>query len=454
MDGGVILEAAVGAGEAGYRASVSTWRELQRLDAERPWLLDAGLALGVAAAAMLSAGTTAAPAQLGLIAVIAAGYALRRRAPLTVLVTTGALVVTMIALGYTTAVIGAGLFLVAYTVAAHRPLRATLIGAGYALTLLVAIAAAFPARMPWEALGTNIALFVGAFVLGRAARLQRRTARLEAERAALASRMRDEETRHAVTEERLRIARELHDVVGHSLGVIALQAGVCARIVEADPVEARAGMLAIADRSRSSLREVRQILGAVREPDGPLVATPGLADADALFAGFRDAGLAVEVERTGTPWPLPTTLDHAAYRVLQEALTNVVRHASTDRAWVRIGFTPESLELRIRDRGVGGYGPPAGGLAGMRERVTACGGRLSAGAAAEAGYEVVVTLPRHGEGDSEREQPGDEGHSGVGEPPMEMPPAAGAGRTTLGGEQPPEKARHQKAGLPRNGDDR
>lgn len=376
---------------------MSTWRDLQRLDAERPWLLDAGLALGIAAAALLSAGTTATPLQLGLIVAIAAGYALRRSAPLPVLLVTGALVVAMIALGYTTAVIGAGLFLAAYTVAAHRPLRATLIAAGYCLTLLIAIAVVFPARMPWEALGTNVALFVGAFVLGRAARLQRRTARLEAERAALASRMRQEETRHAVTEERLRIARELHDVVGHSLGVIALQAGVCARIVDSDPAEARAGLLAIAERSRSSLREVRQILGTIREePDESPGPAPGLADAEALFAGFRDAGLRVDVERTGSPWPLPAALDHTAYRVLQESLTNVVRHASTDRAWVRIGFAPVQLELRVRDRGVGGDGPAAGGLIGMRERVAAGGGRFSAGSVDDGGYEVVATLPRNG----------------------------------------------------------
>lgn len=392
----VILRIAVGLRRARYVARVSTWRDLQRLDAERPWLLDAGLALGIAAAALLSAGIAAVPLQLGLIVVIAAAYALRRTAPLPVLVVAGALVVAMIALGYTTAVIGAGLFLAAYTVAAHRPLRATLIAAGYSLTLLIAIVVVFPARMPWEAFGTNVALFVGAFVLGRAARLQRRTARLEAERAALASRMRAEETRHAVTEERLRIAREVHDVVGHSLGVIALQAGVCARIVDSDPAEARAGLLAIAGRSRNSLREVRQILGAIREPDEPAGPVPGLADADALFADFREAGLRVDVERAGSPWPLPSALDHTAYRVLQESLTNVVRHAATGRAWVRIDFAPERLELRIRDRGNGGGGPVAGGLAGMRERVTAWGGRLSAGPVEGGGYQVAVTLPRDG----------------------------------------------------------
>ena len=374
-----------------------TWHDLQQMDAERPWLLDCGLALGIASAAMLSAGTAATPLQLGLIVAISAGYALRRRAPLPVLVVSGALVATMIALGYTTAVIGAGLFLAAYTVAAHRPLRTTLIGAGYCLTVLVAIAAAFPERMPWEGFGTNVALFVGAFTLGRAGQLHRRTARLEAERAELASWKQQEETRHAVTQERLRIARELHDVGGHSLGVIALQAGVCARIVDSDPAEARSGLLAIAERSRSSLREVRHILSAIRETDEPDCPAPGLANTDTLFSGFSDAGLRLEVERLGEPWPLPTALDHTAYRVVQEALTNVVRHAGTDRAWVRIRFEPDRLELRIRDHGVGAAGPEAAGLAGMRERVGAWGGRLTAGPIEGGGYEVVAMLPRDGD---------------------------------------------------------
>ena len=186
-------------------------------------------------------------------------------------------------------------------------------------------------------------------------------------------------------------------MVGHSLGVIALQAGVCARIVDSDPAEARSGLLAIAERSRSSLREVRHILSAIRETDEPDCPAPGLANTDTLFSGFSDAGLRLEVERLGEPWPLPTALDHTAYRVVQEALTNVVRHAGTDRAWVRIRFEPDRLELRIRDHGVGAAGPEAAGLAGMRERVGAWGGRLTAGPIEGGGYEVVAMLPRDGD---------------------------------------------------------
>ncbi len=373
---------------------MSTWRDLQRLDAERPWLLDLALSLGIAAAALFSIGADASPGHLALILGIATGYAMRRLAPLPVLIGTGLAVVAMIALGYPTAVIGAGLFLAGYTVAAHRPLHQTLIAAGYALALLVALAVVYPERMPLAGFGTNLALFAGAFVLGRSARLQRRTARLEAERAELASRMRRESTRHAVTEERLRIARELHDVVGHSLGVITLQAGVCARIVDSDPGEARAGLLAIAERGRESLREVRQILAVMRDPDEPTGPLPGLADAESLFAGFRDAGMHLEVKRVGTPWPLPAAADHAAYRVLQESLTNVVRHAAADWASVRIDFAPERLEVRVIDHGAGGSGPAGGGLIGMRERVVACGGRLSAGPTEGGGYRVVAVLPR------------------------------------------------------------
>lgn len=229
--------------------------------------------------------------------------------------------------------------------------------------------------------------------LGRAGQLHRRTARLEAERAELASWKQQEETRHAVTQERLRIARELHDVVGHSLSVIALQAGVCARIVDSDPAEARSGLLAIAERSRSSLRGCEHILSAIRETDEPDCPAPGLADTDTLFSGFSDAGLrlggtsrrAVAAARRSRPHRLPGGA---------EALTNVVRHAGTDRAWVRIGSNLTGSSCGSVTTVWGAAGPEAAGLAGMSERVGAWGRRLTAGPIEGGGYEVVAMLPR------------------------------------------------------------
>lgn len=378
---------------------MTTWQGLLRLDRERPWLMDAALALGLLAAALFAAAATGSVPvpHVVLMVVTAAGYAARRGAPLLVFIVTGALVVVMITLGHGTAVIGAGLFLLAYTVAAHRSVAVTTIAAAYAVAILIVIAVGFPDRMPLGELATNLALFAGSFVLGRAARVHRAAARLEAERSALAERVQLKEAQATLTEERLRIARELHDVVGHSLGVIALQAGVGARMVESDPAEARAALLAIADRSRESLREVRQILGAVRDAE-TTVPHPGLAAVPELVADLAAAGLHVDLEQQGEPWPLTPAMDLTAYRVLQESLTNVVRHAGTDRAQVTIYYTPDALELRIIDRGRGAApgSSPASGQRGMRERMTAWGGSLSVGPAAGGGYEVIARLPRPG----------------------------------------------------------
>jgi len=363
-------------------------------------VLDLALALSLFLASVAAAwlvGPVTLPHAV-LLALAAAPYAWRRMAPLPVLIVAAAVVVALIAAGHGTVVIGSGLFLLAYTVAAHRGVRSTLVAAGFCLVLLVAIAVGFPGQFtPGEA-ATNLALFAGAFAVGRATRGQRDSARLAAERAALAERVQAEQARTALSEERLRIARELHDVVGHSLAVIALQAGVGARVAEADPGEARAALEAIAARSRGSLQEVRQLVGAMREQPAADSRLPGLAELPRLVADMAAVGLAVDVEQTGEPWPLGPALDLTAYRLLQESLTNVARHAGTDRAWVRVHFTPDVLELRVRDRGRGPTGTASGsGQTGMRERVATWGGTLAAGPAAGGGYEVVATLPRERE---------------------------------------------------------
>lgn len=378
---------------------MTTWQGLTGLDREHPWLLDSALALGLLATAMFAAAASGPVSVEHVVMMVAAaiGLAARRAAPLPAFLVTGGLVVVMIAWGFSTAAMGAGLFLIAYTVAAHRPAGATIIAAGYALAIVVLVAVLLPVRMPPGEAATNLALFGGSFVLGRATRLHRAAARLEAERAALAERVQVNEAQATLTEERLRIARELHDVVGHSLGVIALQAGVGARMIESDPAEAKAALLAIADRSRGSLREVRQILGALREA-GATSPNPGLAAVPDLIEDLAAAGLHVALDQHGEPWPLTPAMDLSAYRVLKESLTNVVRHAGTDRARVSIRYGPEELELRVRDhgRGAASGGAPASGQRGMRERVSAWGGSLSVGPASGGGYEVIARLPRQG----------------------------------------------------------
>lgn len=380
---------------------MTSWHSLQAFDKARPWVLDLGLAAALFAASLAAAwvarGMTAEHALL--LGIGAAPYAWRRVAPVLVLVLAAAGVVALLSAGHSTAVIGSGLFLAAYTIGAERRLRTTLLASGFSVGLLLVVAVSFPGQLTWGEAATNLALFAGAFAVGRATRTHRDSALVVTERAALAERVQAEQARSALTEQRLQIARELHDVVGHSLAVIALQAAVGARVADSDPAEARAALEAIAERSRGSLQEVRQLVTAMRDQSGADRPLPGLADLPELVEVMKAAGLAVELERDGEPWPLTPALDLTAYRMLQESLTNVVKHAATDTATVQVRYTPDELVLRVRDHGRGGAATPGhgSGLTGMRERVATWGGSLEAAPAADGGYEVVAHLPRRAE---------------------------------------------------------
>ena len=378
---------------------MKTWRALQRLDGDRPWLLDGILALvlllAVAVATAFSERPSISPTQLVLLLIAIGPFAARRILPLTVLLVSGSAVFALLLLGYGTPVVGSALFLAAYSVAAQRSLRITAIAAGFC-AVLIGLVAALPGRMSWPEALTNIAIFVGMFALGRAGQAQQRTTALLAERAELAEQAKAEASRNAVVQERLRIARELHDVVGHSLGAIALQAGVGARVAIDEPAAAQAALLAIAERSRSSLQEVRQLLGVLRNADDDTAPNPTLDDLDQLVAQAATAGVHVEVIREGVPWPLSPALGLTGYRVLQESLTNVMRHSGTDRAVVRLEYRPDAVVLSVTDQG---HGASAGagegsGQVGMRERVAVWGGRLEAGNLPGGGYRVRAEIPR------------------------------------------------------------
>jgi len=378
---------------------VRTWRTLQRVDKERPWLLDGALALGLLLAVTIAIAFSQRPTisglQLALLLIAVVPFAARRIVPLTVLLVSGSAVAALLLFGYGTPVVGSALFLAAYSVAAQRSLRVTALAAGFCAAL-IGLVATLPGRMSWPEAITNIALFVGMFALGRAGQAQRRTSALLAERAELAEQAKAEASRNAVNQERLRIARELHDVVGHSLGAIALQAGVGARVAIDDPQAAQDALTAIAERSRSSLHEVRQLLGALRNPSDDNSPNPTLDDLDRLVAQAAAAGVGVDVTRDGEPWPLSPALGLTCYRVLQESLTNVMRHSGTDRATVQVGFAPDRLTLVVTDRGQGASSDAAegGGQVGMRERIAVWGGRLEAGNLPGGGYRVLAEIPR------------------------------------------------------------
>jgi signal transduction histidine kinase len=242
----------------------------------------------------------------------------------------------------------------------------------------------------------------------------------------------------AVAEERLRIARELHDVVAHSMSVIAVQAGYGQYVIDSHPADASAALGAIQTTSREALDEMRRMLGALRAADAPspaaqdaaadiapptadpasaapLFPAPGLVDLDRLVTRTASAGVEASVARTGTVRDLPASIDMSAYRIIQEALTNVVKHAQASRCDVLIDYGDEELRIEVTDSGAGipalagvvpaqavasttqvagpGWGGSGHGIIGMRERVSLLGGSFSAGPLAGYGFQVTARIP-------------------------------------------------------------
>jgi signal transduction histidine kinase len=206
----------------------------------------------------------------------------------------------------------------------------------------------------------------------------------------------------AATAERLRIARELHDMIAHSIGVIAIQAGMGSRVIDTQPAEARDALSAIEAASRETLAGLRRMLGALRRAEsigagagrGPLDPAPGLADLGRLAAMTMEAGVRVDVQWCGQPRPLPAEVDLSAFRIIQEAVANVVRHAGADHCRVLVDQRREELSIEITDDGRGGVVTATGfGIAGMRERAALLDGRLTAGPRPGGGFRVTAQLP-------------------------------------------------------------
>jgi signal transduction histidine kinase len=218
------------------------------------------------------------------------------------------------------------------------------------------------------------------------------------QRAEEAERTRDEAARRRAMEERLRIARELHDSLTHSISVIQVQAGVAVHLARKRGEDVPPALLAIQEAGADAVRELRATLGVLRsEDDGD---GSGLGQLDSLVARARAAGLPVTVSVTGAKRPLPSEVDQAAYRIVQEALTNVSRHTDHAGASVHLHYTPETLSVQVDNDGKGTVTPagtrPSGpglGLVGMRERVSALGGQLRAGPQDGGGFQVRAELP-------------------------------------------------------------
>ncbi len=261
----------------------------------------------------------------------------------------------------------------------------------------------------WPDLMRTFAILAVAAAIGDATRNRRAYVAEVEERAAEAERTREEETRRRVDEERLRIARELHDITAHSLSIVAVQSGAALHVLDTDPEAARGALVAIRSTSRDALNELRAILGVLRgsgeAPEGaPLAPTPGLSHVSDLAAPLRDAGLKVEIEAPGIGEPLPAFVEASAYRIVQEALTNVLRHAGSASVRVTLRREESALAIEVVDDGAGSTPSATAseghGIAGMRERALALGGTLEAGPVSGGGWRVSAVLPLSARGQS------------------------------------------------------
>lgn len=217
-------------------------------------------------------------------------------------------------------------------------------------------------------------------------------------RAELAERTREDEAQRRVGEERMRIARELHDIVAHHIALAHAQAATAAYLLRSKPEQAQEMLDSLAGTTSAALRELKATVGLLRrsdDPEAPLEPAPGLAQLPDLLAAFEGAGLTVTVHRSGEPRPLSPGVDLTAYRIIQEALTNVTKHAGAATASVRLAYTRRLLTVTVADDGhpAAPAGAPGYGLIGMRERAQSVGGRLLAGRSSDGGFEVTTELP-------------------------------------------------------------
>ncbi|MFI6283544.1 sensor histidine kinase [Streptomyces sp. NPDC051018] len=358
------------------------------------------------------------PGALTLVLLVLASAALvyRRRRPVCVLVFVGGMAVVELIFANRPAPVAMAAVIALYTVASRTD-RPTTWRVGLLTMTVLTGSAMFFGTTPWYT-QENVGIFAWtgmAAAAGDAVRSRRAFVDAIRERADRAERTREEEARRRVAEERLRIARDLHDVVAHHIALVNVQAGVAAHVMDKRPDQAKEALAHVREASRSALSELRATVGLLRQsgdPEAPTEPAPGLGVLDQLVTTFRQSGLAVEVARADEGVRRPAAVDLAAYRIIQEALTNVRKHAGPEAkaevSVIRVGTT---LEVTVLDNGSapepGGRIPdapvvpgtsaddPGGGhgLLGMRERVSALGGRLSAGPRYGGGFRVQAILP-------------------------------------------------------------
>jgi signal transduction histidine kinase len=372
---------------------------------DRPQLIDAGVLLAVAAIVGIGIAVRAEARPLALTLGLAAAavLVLRRPAPTATFLISGALVFALFAVNRTAgavAVIAPAVAL--YTLALTRGrihIVIAVIGASVAVVAADLIFAGHNADALTTQTAAHVALVAVPVLAAEALRNRRAYVAILLERLELSERTREEEARRRAEQERLRIARELHDVVSHTLTTINVQAGVAAHLLDRNAGDARAALATIETASHEALEEMRSILGVLREPhDGnaPLEPAPDSAALATLIEKTKDAGLNVSLDVEGDPRRVPGAVQLAAFRIVQESLTNARRHGSGAAAHVNVAYGTDRLRIEIAnelghpDNGVGDT--PGIGITGMRERTSALGGTLQAQRSGGQ-FRVVAELP-------------------------------------------------------------
>ncbi|MFE3446109.1 sensor histidine kinase [Nocardia sp. NPDC059180] len=391
----------------------------QRLSARiahRPaWSADVLLALFVTAVQVQSA-TIPVPLAPVSEPVSAFGYALlivsgvavvaRRKRPVLVFMITAVASLIYFGLDFPDRLSYLGLFVALYTLAAYGDGRRSLMIVGAGTTVLgigwLIAAADIEPRVAIGWVFFRIGGSVISAALGESVRTRRVIAADAQERAELAERSRDEEARARVDAERLRIAREVHDTVAHAIAIINVQSGVTAHVLDRRPEQAREALRTIEQTSARALREMRAILGVLRDGD-ERTPHPGLEQIHELTDKARDAGLDIDIEQISPMPSLPSAVGSAAYRIVQESITNVIRHVGPTRVAVAIHSGVDDLQIRVTDEGrhdtapvldgAGSSATTGRGILGMRERCQLLGGELDAKSRPGGGFEVIARLP-------------------------------------------------------------
>lgn len=375
----------------------------------RPPLSDVTIAVALAlagAAEVLLVSEIDAPATLPFVLGISLPLAWRRTAPLAAaLLVLGSELAMVIGSTPVTSIDAILLpipaFVIAlYSLGAHTALVRAATGLGIALA--VVWFSIFANEGPGvENLAFGLVVVSAPWLAGRMVRRRTEQAVALALRAQDLERSQAEREAAAVAEERTRIARELHDIIAHSVSVMTIQAGAVEEVLDSDPEKARAAAGSIRHTGRQALVDLRRLLGLLREQDADpegLVPQPGLADLDGLINQVRSAGIEIKLDVEGTPRPLPPAVDLSAFRLVQEALTNTLKHARASTAVVGVRYAADALHIEVVDDGVGGNGAGKGhGLVGMRERIALYGGKLEYGRRSNGGFRVHALLPVDGE---------------------------------------------------------